>query len=67
MKSFNQLASGEVKNLTEEEIEIYSLDVGEELLDNLVVRRTIAKQIGRGRIERQIKKLKEIHKDLTGE
>lgn len=67
MKNFHHLTVGETKNLSEEDIKIYALDVGEEMLDDLNVRRVVAIQLGTGKIRRQIEKLKQLDKDLAGE
>lgn len=67
MKPYNELTAGEIMELTTEQIQVYSLEVGEEMLSNIAVRATISRMIGENKIREQVKAIRKIEKDLNGE
>lgn len=66
MKAFTDLTVGEIKALTEDQIDKYAVEVGAAELDNIALRMEISRKIGRRVIEHQIAKLKAIDKELMG-
>lgn len=66
MTPFNKLTIGEIKQLTEEDVEKYSHEVGSEALEDIATLQMVTKGIGRKIIEHQIQKLKAVDSDLTG-
>ncbi len=66
MKPFAQLTVGEIKAMSDEQIEQYAEAVGTEQLDKADVRKLIAVELGRRTIRKHIAALKKLEKDMEG-
>lgn len=64
MASFDELKFGEVKNLTEDQIEIYALEMGKKKIAAMTD--DDIKELGRRLIKAVIAKVRAVDKDLNG-
>jgi len=67
MARFGSLTVGEIARLTDEDVERYAFEVGDEMLDDISTRQAVAKIIGARRIREQIETCKKVVGDLSGE